>query len=103
MRVTPALKVLVIDDSLQNLELIREALDQDGVQIIISEDPEVGLELFLEHRPRVVLVDMVMPKVNGLEILERIVAADPGTDVILMTGFYTTESAVEAIQKGACD
>ncbi len=103
MKSIAVLKVLVIDDSLQNLELIREALDQEGVQVVTSEDPEVGFELFLEHRPRVVLVDMVMPKVNGLEILKRIVATDPGTDVILMTGYYTTESAVEAIQKGACD
>ena len=44
-----------------------------------------------------------MPKINGMELLERIVAADPGTDVILITAHYSAESAVEAIQKGACD
>jgi DNA-binding NtrC family response regulator len=49
------------------------------------------------------LLDMVMPKVSGMELLERIVAVDPGVEVILITAHYSTESAVEAIQKGACD
>ena len=44
-----------------------------------------------------------MPKLTGMELLERIVAVDPGTDVILITSHYSPESAVEAIQKGACD
>jgi DNA-binding NtrC family response regulator len=50
-----------------------------------------------------VLLDLVMPKMTGLEMLERIVEFDPAIDVILMTAHYTTETAVEAIQKGACD
>ena len=44
-----------------------------------------------------------MPKVSGIEILERIVSVDPGVDVILITAHYSAESAVEAIQKGAAD
>ena len=98
-----ALKLLVIDDTPQNLELITEALTHEGLQILLAGDPETGWDLFLRTRPQVVLLDLVMPNVSGLELLERIVAADPGTDVILMTGHYSTESAVEAIRKGACD
>jgi len=96
-------KLLVVDDTPENLELIAEALAQKGVQILTASDPEAGFELFLRTRPQIVLVDLVMPKMNGMELLERIAAADPGTDVILMTGHYSAESAVEAIQKGACD
>src|ERR1022692_321371 len=96
-------KLLVVDDTPQNLELIAEALAQKGLQILTASDPEAGFELFLRTRPQIVLVDLVMPKLNGMELLERIAAADPGTDVILMTGHYSAESAVEAIQKGACD
>lgn len=98
-----ALKLLVIDDTRQNLELITEAIAQDGLQILTASDAETGLQLFLDSRPNIVLLDLVMPDVNGMELLERIVAADPGVDVILMTAHYSTESAVEAIQKGACD
>ncbi|MGB9285721.1 MAG: response regulator, partial [Candidatus Sulfotelmatobacter sp.] len=96
-----ALKLLAIDDTTQNLELIRATLEEMDLEIATAEDPEEGFEIFLRMRPRIVLLDMIMPKVNGMELLERIVAADPGTDVILMTAHYSPESAVEAIQKGA--
>lgn len=68
-----------------------------------ASDAEAGLELFLRARPDVVLLDLVLPKMNGMELLDRMVAADPGANVILMAAHYSTDSAVEAIQKGACD
>ena len=61
------------------------------------------MELVYREHPQIVLLDLVMPKMTGLEMLERIVEFDPAIDVILMTAHYTTETAVEAIQKGACD
>jgi DNA-binding NtrC family response regulator len=97
------LKLLAIDDDRQNLDLITAALEQQGLEILTSEDPELGLEIFQRVRPRIVILDLVMPKMNGMDVLERIVDVDPGTDVILLTAHYTSDSAVEAIQKGACD
>jgi DNA-binding NtrC family response regulator len=97
------LKLLAIDDDARNLEIISLALQREGLQIMTAQDPEEGFEMFLRARPRIVLLDLVMPKVNGIEILERIVNVDPGVDVILITAHYSTESAVEAIQKGAAD
>ena len=58
--------------------------------------------MFREH-PQIVLTDLVMPGLSGLEVLERIVEFDPAIDVILMTAHYTSETAVEAIRKGAAD
>ena len=98
-----ALKLLAIDSNRQNLDLIRAALEQEKLEILTADDPEAGFEMFQKIRPRLVLLEMAMPKVNGMELLERIVAVDPGTDVILMTADYSPESAVEAIDKGACD
>src|SRR5579862_6358876 len=97
------LKLLVIDDDAQNLDLISDALKQEGVEITQALGPHEGLEKFASLRPRIVLLDLVMPEINGMEVLERITAADPGVDVILMTAHYSAESAVEAIQKGAAD
>lgn len=97
------LKLLAIDDNPENLEFIRSALELEGLEILTAEDPEEGLKTFLRVRPRIVLLDLVMPRVSGMEILERIVAIDPGVDVILITAHYSAESAVEAIQKGASD
>jgi DNA-binding NtrC family response regulator len=99
----PTVKLVAVDDTPSGLELLAEALQQDGLSIFTSTDPEEGLELVYREHPQIVLLDLVMPKMSGLEMLERIVEFDPAIDVILMTAHYTTETAVEAIQKGACD
>ena len=99
----PIPKLLAIDDEAQSLELIEDALSNTGVEILTARDPQIGLETFKQVRPQIVLLDLMMPGIRGLELLEWILAADPGAEVILMTGQYSTESAVEAIQKGACD
>lgn len=103
MNLIAPLKLLIIDDDAQNLSMIKLALNRQGLEIFTAQDPEEGFEIFLRVRPRIVLLDLVMPKVGGIEILERIVNVDPGADVILITAHYSAESAVEAIQKGASD
>ena len=97
------LKLLAIDDTPQNLELIAEALAQNSLEIITTSDTDEGLRLFHDLHPAIVLLDLVMPKMSGMEVLERMVADDPGAEIILMTAHYSTESAVQAIQKGAAD
>ncbi len=92
-----------MDDTPASLELLQESLAQEGLAIFTASDPEEGLDLVLNEHPQIVLLDLVMPKMSGLELLEKIVEFDPAIDVILMTAHYTTETAVEAIQKGACD
>ncbi len=99
----PRIKLLAIDDDPQSLELVSEALSNDGLDILTAEDPELGLELVRRQRPEIVLSDVVMPKMNGMELLSRILEVDPGIDVVLMTAHYSTDAAVEAIKKGACD
>src|ERR1700736_1100576 len=96
-------KLLAIDDDPANLNLISAALRQEGLEILTEEDPNVGFETFLRVRPRIVLLDLLMPAIQGMELLERIMRIDPGANVILISGHYSPESALEAIQKGACD
>jgi DNA-binding NtrC family response regulator len=103
MSIRPSVKLVAVDDTPASLELLSEALQQEGLTIFTSTDPEEGLELVYHEHPQIVLLDLVMPKMNGLEMLERIAEFDPAIDVILMTAHYTTETVVEAIQKGACD
>lgn len=97
------IKLLAIDDESASLELIEDALAQPGLEVLTSIDPEDGWRMVRRHHPEIVLLDLRMPKVSGMELLERIVDFDPGIDVILVTGDYSTESAVAAVQKGACD
>jgi len=97
------IRLLVIDDDAGHLGLVCAALEDQDLAVDRSTSPEQGWELFVQNRPQVILLDLLLPGVSGMELLERFVAADPGVDVLLMTGHYSTESAVEAIQKGAAD
>ena len=97
------LKLLVVDDSQESLRLISDTVKEEGLKVFTTSDPEAALALFQRIRPQIVLLDLVMPKINGMQLLEAFIADDPGADVILMTADYSTESAVEAIQKGAGD
>src|SRR5580704_15516498 len=99
----PAVSLLIIDDNLGSLEMLSSALAQPGLEILTASDPEEGLDLVHSRVPQIVLTDLVMPRIGGLEVLERIMEFDPSIDVILMTAHYSTESAVEAIKKGASD
>lgn len=103
MSTDAGLSLLVIDDESQNLGLIESALKQQGLEILTTTDPEAGLALFYENHPEIVLLDLVMPAISGMDLLEKIVASDPRAEVILMTGYHSAESAVEAIRKGAAD
>lgn len=103
MTSTSTLKLLAIDDDAQNLEMIELALERQGLEILTTQDPEEGFQTFVRTRPKVVLLDLVMPKIGGMELLERMLAVDPGVEIILITAHYSAESAVEAIQKGATD
>ena len=98
-----SLRLVVIDDDPKNLKFVNFILASAGLEIHTASDPQAGLDLIHRLRPQIVLMDLVMPGVQGMELLQKIVEFDPGIDVILMTGYYSTESAVEAIQKGAAD
>jgi DNA-binding NtrC family response regulator len=106
----PAIRILAIDDDPSGLELVMTALQQPGVEILGTNDPEEGLTLFEQHRPEVVLVDMKMPKIGGMEILSRILGPEAAghrretqTFVIMLTAFGTVEAAVGAMKAGAYD
>ena len=101
-RVAPV-SLVIIDDNPGSLDLLSSALAQDGLEISVAADPVAGLDLVYDRHPQIVLTDLVMPGMSGIDVLESIVAFDPSTDVILMTAHYSTESAVEAIRKGASD
>jgi len=98
-----AVTLIAIDDDPLSLELISDALEQANLKILTATDPQAGLVLIREKRPEIVLLDLLMPGVSGMELLEKILEFSPESEVILVTGHYSTESAVEAIRKGASD
>jgi DNA-binding NtrC family response regulator len=95
--------MVIIDDNAGSLELLSTALAREGLRIITAQDPEEGLDAVFREHPEIVLTDLVMPGIDGLQVVERVVEFDPAIEVVLMTAHYTSESAVAAIQKGASD
>src|SRR5208282_971053 len=93
------LRVVAIDDDEQQLKFIATILSQENVVVSTAGDPQAGLELVRKDHPHLVLVDLMMPVMSGMEVLEKILQFDPGIEVVLLTGEYSTDSAVEAIQK----
>jgi len=100
---TPLATLLIVDDDEQTIELIRGAMEFPDLHVIWAMSAIEGIESFKEHRPRIVLVDLRLPDMSGMEVLEKLLSIDPGVEVILITGHYSSETAVEAIQKGAAD
>ena len=95
--------LVAIDDNPRTLELLSSALARPELEIVTSTDPKQGLELIFKKRPQIVVTDLVMPGMSGMDVLDRVVEFDPSIDVIVMTAHYSTESAVEAIKRGASD
>ena len=97
------LKMMLVDGSMEHIELVRAVLASEHVEIFAENTAEAALEKFLDIRPRIILTDLALPGMDGLQLLEKILAKDPGTDFILTTSHYSTESAVQAIRRGATD
>ncbi|MBI4876234.1 MAG: response regulator, partial [Acidobacteria bacterium] len=98
-----SITLVAIDDDTEVLEFILDALRLESLRILTFTDPAEGMRCVSREQPEIVLLDLVLPGVSGMELLERILSFAPRTNVILITGHYSTESAVEAIQKGASD
>ena len=98
-----AVSIVIIDDNPGSLELLSAALAHSEAAVYTAANPVEGLELVRKHRPRLVVTDLVMPQMSGLEVLQQVVSFDSSIDVILMTAHYTPETAVAAIRQGAAD
>ncbi len=97
------MKILLIEDDKLTRITLRDALAKVGHQVATSADGRQGLAAFAAGGFEVVVTDLRLPGVDGLEILKRVKAADPGVAVLLITGYGTIETAVAALKKGAFD
>jgi DNA-binding response OmpR family regulator len=96
-------KILVIDDDEVLLSLLQHLLADEGYEIFSTADGPRGISLYKEHRPDIVLLDLALPSMNGLEVLKKIREFDSGARVAIVTGYGSTESADVAYRYGAVD
>lgn len=94
-------KILVVDDEEGIRSLMRMTLELDGYSVLTAEDGRTALEIFKKEQPDVVLLDVRMPEIDGIEVLSRIKAASPDTEVIMITGHGDMDMAVESLRREA--
>ena len=102
-RADSAFRVLVVDDEAVVRTAIRRILDKPGLDVKLAESGEQALESMAEQPAALVLLDMKMPGMDGLEVLKVLRSNFPATMVIMITGYPTLENAIECLKLGAMD
>jgi DNA-binding NtrC family response regulator len=95
--------ILVIDDDPDILGIIAEILETNGYDVVPASGGRDGLKALEDNDFDLVLTDLMMPEIDGMEVLDNIVKTAPETLCIILTGYGTIQSSVEAIKKGAFD
>jgi len=96
-------RVLVVDDEQSMRQMVAIALRQEGYDVVIAEDGEVASRELQANEVDVIVSDIKMPGFDGIELLRFAREHSPDTEVILMTAYTSTESAIEALRLGAYD
>lgn len=96
-------KILIIDDDEVQLMLQHSLLAHEGYTVYTTADGPQGITLFRAHHPDLVLLDIGLPSLSGIEVLKEIRRIDEKAKVIVITGYASVESAVLALRSGALD
>jgi len=96
-------QILIIDDEANLRRVLAAQLGREGYEVHTAEDGEKGLALLREHHIDLVISDLRMPKVDGMEVLRQALQMDPNLPVVIITAHGTVDNAVEALKTGAFD
>lgn len=97
------LRVLLVDDEEEFVTTLAERLQLRGIQAMVATTGEEALQVMASSRPPVVVLDVMMPGMGGLDVLRQIKATHPDTQVLLLTGRGSTKEGIEGMNLGAFD
>jgi len=98
-----AISVLIVDDDKELRETLREVLSDEAAEVEIASNGKEAIEELRKRSYDVVVTDIKMPEMDGIQLLDKIKKLSPQTYVIIITGYASLETAIEAIRKGAYD
>ena len=102
MKLTRA-KILVVDDEADMVETLEQMLSGANYDVVAATDSQKAFDLISKEQPDLIITDLVMPELDGINFMELVKAHYPHIPVILLTGYATVDSAVDAMKKGASD
>jgi len=97
------ISVLVVDDEAPNIESLRRIFEREGFAVLTATSGQKALDVCRQHAVHVVVSDLMMPGMNGIELVKALKMVVPDAEVVLMTAFGTVEKAVDAMRAGAYD
>ena len=97
------LKVLVVEDDETERTQLAKAIQKEGYQVLVAEDGRAGVEQFKKELPEIVVTDLKMPVIDGIEVMRAVRDLSPNAQVILVTAFGQTDTAICALREGALD
>ena len=98
-----SIKLLIVEDDPDGAASVRDAATDGGFEVLLAMTGLEGVNLFREHRPALVLTDLALPDIDGIEVMSRIQQIDRTVPIIVMTAYGTVDSSVRALRAGAYD
>ncbi|MGD8859820.1 MAG: sigma-54 dependent transcriptional regulator [Myxococcales bacterium] len=95
--------ILIVEDERSNLLSLERIFQREGFRTLLAEDGKRALELCRKHRVDVVLTDLMLPGMSGIDVIKALHTVAPDAEVVVMTAYGTVETAVEAMREGAYD
>ncbi len=96
-------KILIVDDDESLRRVLEYNMTEEGYQVLSAENGKKGLEIFRDEGPDLIITDLQMPELGGIDFIRRIRALSPNAMVMVITAFGTVDTAVEAMKLGAFD
>ena len=99
----PKTSILIVDDEKSIIETLSSILEDEGYDVVTASSGEKGLKMFSKYNPNIILLDIWMPDMDGIETLKQIRAKDKDVSIIMISGHSNIDTAVQAIKLGAYD
>ena len=97
------MKILIVEDEIGIADFLKQGLEEEGYTVLVAYDGEAGLALALEQKVNVILLDWMLPKMNGIDICKAIRKANIQTPILFLTARDTVQETIEGLKAGAND
>ena len=97
------MKLLVVEDEIGIANFLKQGLEEEGYEVLVANDGQSGLEMAITHKPDLILLDWMLPKLSGLKVCESFRKNNTTTPIIFLTAKDTVQETIEGLKAGAND